>query len=119
MNKMLNRRRFLDNTVAVITATVVFPYTESLFATSEVTEHRIEIANFVFSTGVLIVKPGDKVTWTNNDIVPHTATAKDRAWDTGLIEPGESATIVVNADMTESYFCEYHPSMIAEFNIVT
>ena len=117
MSNSLKRRYFIGNAVAVIAATASLSRTRDLYAANESAEHRIEIANFVFATETLFVKVGDKITWVNMDIVPHTATAKDRSWDTGLINSGDSATIVVSTNMEGSYFCEYHPTMIAQLNV--
>jgi len=47
----------------------------------EGTAHIIEIRDFVFSPISVEVKAGDTITWTNFDIVPHTATAIDHSWD--------------------------------------
>ena len=76
--------------------------------------HHVEIKGLVFVPGKLAVKPGDKITWTNRDIVVHTATAKDESWDTGPLEKGESHTLTVTEGMSGSYFCQLHPSMTAE-----
>ena len=53
--------------------------------------------------------------FTNHDIVPHTATARDTSWHTGDIAANATARIVVtgNAD----YFCLYHPTMTASVEI--
>ncbi len=57
------------------------------------------------------VAAGDKVVWTNNDRVAHTATADDGSWTTGDIPAGKSAEVTFATPGTFSYFCEYHPSM--------
>jgi len=43
----------------------------------------------------LSVQIGDRVTWTNLDIVPHTATTTDGSWDGGEFGLNESVEIVV------------------------
>lgn len=57
------------------------------------------------------VKPKSKVTWTNNDITMHTATALDGSFDTGLIQPGSSASIDVSKTGDIPYKCSLHPWM--------
>ena len=74
----------------------------------------MEIREFEFVPAVLQVSAGDRIVWTNFDIVPHTATAKDESWDTGKLDKGEHAEILVTADFAGGYFCRYHPSMEAE-----
>jgi plastocyanin len=45
----------------------------------------IEIKQLKFLPAVVTVHPGDKIQWTNNDIVPHTATTVDKGFDSGSI----------------------------------
>ncbi len=82
-------------------------------------EHHVEIQGFLFVPETIDAKPGDIITWTNRDIAPHTATAKDKSWDTGLINKDESKSVVVSANMDSNYFCLYHPSMLGEVIITT
>ena len=86
-------------------------------AQSASVSHQVTIKGFVFEPASLSVKAGDTITFTNLDIVPHTATAKDRSWDTGNLAKDEAATITVEADMVTDYFCIYHPNMIATLSI--
>jgi plastocyanin len=76
--------------------------------------HTVIIGNFKFSPEVLSVKPGDRIVWVNQDIVPHTATALDKSWDTGAIGSNESKGMVVKKAQTLSYYCFYHPGMTAK-----
>jgi plastocyanin len=76
--------------------------------------HIIEIRNMKFQNARLDVHLGDKVTWINKDIVPHTATAIDKSWDSGRLKKGESFTLVVTKDIYLDYFCLYHRNMKAE-----
>lgn len=84
-------------------------------------QHFVEIATFAFLPEVLVVNVGDTVTWTNRDIVPHTATSLPGLWDTGFIESGGSISLRVTAQMFdatqgENYYCEYHPQMRARLS---
>ena len=76
--------------------------------------HTVIIGNFKFTPEVLSVKPGDRIVWVNQDIVPHTATAHDGSWDTGAIGSNESKEIVVKQAQTLAYYCFYHPVMTAK-----
>ena len=84
---------------------------------SEPRTHLIEIKQLRFSPDVIAVKPGDKVTWVNHDFVPHSATAMDQSWDTGMISQGESRSLVITRALELRYFCLYHPSMQAQLKI--
>lgn len=81
-------------------------------------EHQVEIKGFLFVPDSIDVKPGDTITWTNRDLVPHTATGSDKSWDTGLINKDESKSIVVSPGMDSDYFCLFHPTMIAKVVVI-
>ena len=78
----------------------------------------IEIRDFAFVAERQTVSPGDIVVWRNLDIVPHSATASDGSWDSGLIAAGDSWETVVTDDMALAYYCRYHPSMEAALPLV-
>ena len=73
--------------------------------------HRIAIRDFVFEPALVRVSPGDTVTWTNFDIAPHTATANDESWYTGLLGQNEARELIVTDNTTPEYFCRFHPMM--------
>ena len=81
------------------------------------TEHVVEIRDFVFVPAVLRVRPGDRITWINRDIAPHTVTAADESWDSGEMVQGAGYTHTVKAGRTDKYFCGFHPSMTGRLDI--
>lgn len=114
------RRDVLGYTTVVCSAVVFTPIAPSLgFAANEgTTEHKIAIKSFQFEPEEISIKVGDTVTWTNFDIVPHTATAKDGSWDTETLETGQSMQIIVTEGMDRAYFCVFHPHMKASLRII-
>ena len=50
----------------------------------------VDISNHAFNPSQLNVAPGTTVTFVNNDTEPHTATADNGLFDTGVLEPGSS-----------------------------
>ena len=62
---------------------------------------------------------GSQVTWINKDTVQHTATADDGSFDTGLIGPGQKATVIVNEAGTIKYLCTIHPWMTGTLTSVS
>lgn len=76
-----------------------------------VTSHQVVISSLVFAPQQIRARAGDRVTWRNDDIVPHTATASDHSWDTGIIEPGQQVTVEIPAEAGIRYYCLYHPAM--------
>jgi plastocyanin len=71
----------------------------------------VSIKDLAYDPSPLQIEAGTTVVWTNNDQVPHTATASDGSFNTGTIGPGESASVTFTAPGTISYVCLYHPSM--------
>ena len=57
------------------------------------------------------VQVGDTVVWTNDDVVPHTATDIGKRFDSGTIESGAEWRLVAPAPGTFSYECTLHPTM--------
>lgn len=78
----------------------------------------VEIRDYAFQPGNLRVRVGTQVTWANRDGVTHTATADDGAWDTGLLDRGEAATLPFDMPGTYTYRCIPHPNMIARIEVV-
>lgn len=81
-------------------------------------KHVVTIREFVFEPAELRVSLGDTVVFVNEDVVPHTATADDRTWDSGLMKHQDVWELRVDANTAESYFCLYHPNMKATLQIV-
>ncbi|MEK7526005.1 MAG: cupredoxin family copper-binding protein [Patescibacteria group bacterium] len=71
----------------------------------------VDVKNFNFSPKIITIKAGESVTWTNSDLVGHTATADDDSWDTSLISNGESKIVKFDKKGTYTYHCTPHPFM--------
>lgn len=54
--------------------------------------------------------PGDNITWQNDDIFRHTATARDASFDVDL-PSGTAVKMVVGEAGTVEFFCKLHPGM--------
>lgn len=76
--------------------------------------HEVVIDAMAFSPGILRVKTGDRITWTNRDPFPHTVTAKDGAFDSGEIAAGASWTYQADKAGEFPYVCSLHPTMAAK-----
>lgn len=64
------------------------------------------------------VPVGSRVTWVNNDYVAHTATGADGSFDTKIVEPRESKTLVVDQTGRIAYYCRIHPWMQASLTVL-
>ena len=71
----------------------------------------VEMRNNAFNPAQLNVAPGTTVTFVNNDTEPHTATADNGLFDTGVLEPGYSFDVFFDGVGTVTYHCELHPDM--------
>ena len=104
--------------VAALAATIAIPPFPSAGA-AEPRRVVVEIRGFKFEPRTATVGPGDVLVWKNSDIVPHTATASDKRWDSPAIEPNGEWETAVTEDMAGRYYCRFHPSMTATLDIRT
>ena len=54
---------------------------------------------------------GTSVEWKNNDPLPHSVTATDKTFDSGLIQPGKTYRRMFTKAGTYNFFCVPHPFM--------
>ncbi|MCK9487003.1 MAG: hypothetical protein M0R73_09970 [Dehalococcoidia bacterium] len=94
-----------DSTTATATAT-----TEAAAGATR----QAPIGGFVLPS--LDIEVGTTVVWSNQDGVPHTATADDGSFDSGSIQGGTFSHRFEEAG-TFSYFCAVHPDMTAEITV--
>jgi plastocyanin len=71
----------------------------------------VSIVDFAFSPPTTTIHAGDTVTWINTGRQPHTATARDGTFDTGLLRHGQSASHTFTQPGSYTYFCTIHPFM--------
>jgi plastocyanin len=73
--------------------------------------YRIEIKGMAYALPELTVAAGDTVVWVNRDIVPHTATADARQFDSGSMSPSAEWSFVAGERGRIPYSCTFHPTM--------
>lgn len=73
---------------------------------------KVTMAQLKFDPGTLTVARGTEVVFDNEDVAPHTVTARSGSVDSGVLAPGKSFALVVDGPF--DYFCEIHPSMTAK-----
>ncbi|HZU56797.1 MAG TPA: plastocyanin/azurin family copper-binding protein [Actinocrinis sp.] len=88
-------------------------------ATAATSATTIEIKNYAFAPSSATVATGVKVTWVNEDTVPHTVTSKSgpASFDSGQINPGASYSAIFMTAGTYSYYCIDHPQMVATITV--
>ncbi len=79
---------------------------------------KVQIVEFTYEPDPVVVQVGGKVTWQNEDTAPHTATADDGSFDTGIIEKGKLGSATFKEAGTFTYFCEVHPTMHGTVEVV-
>jgi len=74
--------------------------------------NEIGIDNFQFTPATLTVKPGTKVTWVNNDDVPHLiVNVQQRFKQSPVLDTDKRFSVTLTKAGTYSYFCSLHPMM--------
>lgn len=102
----MTRRELLIGAAAL----AILPLAGEPAAAAAPRTHRIEILNMRFGTAPADIKAGDTIVWVNHDLVPHTATARNRSFDVVVPAHGSATTVVRQAGAI-SFYCRYHPGM--------
>lgn len=77
----------------------------------------IKISNFSFSPSSLSVKVGTKVTWTNQDAVPHLIISKNKSFTSASFNKGDSFSFTFKSKEAFPYSCKIHPSMKGKITV--
>jgi plastocyanin len=73
----------------------------------------------------IMVKVGQKLTWTNDDSQIHTSTSgtgpgdagSGNVFDSGILSPGTSYSFTFDAPRNFPYYCTLHPQMVGTVSI--
>jgi plastocyanin len=77
---------------------------------------QVTIDKAAFAQLKVTLTVGDTIEWINNDVVDHTATAKNKDWDVN-IPAGKKARLVLKKAGTVDFYCRYHPNMSGQLVI--
>jgi alcohol dehydrogenase (cytochrome c) len=72
---------------------------------------------YSFAPAEIQVSAGSSVTFTNNGDLAHSATDNGATWDTGLLGPGESASVTIDTPGLYTYHCDPHPWMLGQITV--
>jgi plastocyanin len=80
------------------------------------TATQVAIKNYAFAPAALTVTAGTKVTWTNDDVAPHTVTVSSGPvkFSSPTLQKGDSFTYTFTTAGTYAYYCAVHPDMTAK-----
>jgi plastocyanin len=76
----------------------------------------VNIQGFSFSPASITVQVGGRVTWTNQDSAPHTATGQ--AFNTGNLSRGQTGSATFSSPGTFPYQCSIHPNMTGTVSVI-
>jgi plastocyanin len=74
---------------------------------------RVPIRDLEFGLRRLIIRPGTTVIWVNEGAIPHTSTSDTGAWNSPMLQRGESYSRVFTQTGEFPYHCVPHPMMTA------
>jgi plastocyanin len=69
------------------------------------------IKNISYLQPKITIAAGTTVEWTNNDPLPHSVTAVDKSFNSGLIQPGRTYRHTFTKAGTYNFYCMPHPFM--------
>jgi plastocyanin len=84
---------------------------------SDVHTYTVRMENLQFIPAELSVRRGDRIVWKNGDFFPHTATARDKTFDSGSIDANASWSLTIEAVGDHPYACTFHPTMKGEIHV--
>lgn len=70
----------------------------------------LTIADMAFGPPPSGLRAGDTIEWVNEDILQHSATARNGAFDVDLPPHAHARTVLKAAGVVE-FYCRYHPGM--------
>lgn len=77
---------------------------------------RIVAEGISFSPAEVTAKVGDTIEWSSKDVVLHTATDRNDAWDI-KIPVKKSVTLVLKKAGSYAYYCRFHPNMTGTIQV--
>jgi plastocyanin len=76
----------------------------------------IKMARIAYAPAQVAAHVGDTVEWTNDDIVAHTATAQNGAWDV-MVAPNAKGSVTLKSAGAIEYYCRLHPNMVGSITV--
>ena len=73
-------------------------------------EYTVSIQKMKFGPAPDNLHVGDVIVWRNDDILRHTATARDKSFDVDL-PPHSQKQITLTKAGTFAFYCKFHPGM--------
>jgi plastocyanin len=71
----------------------------------------IQIDNFAFTPGAIVVKAGTQVTWINHDDIPHTVDSTEGKFKSGALDTDDKFEFRFAQPGEYPFYCRIHPKM--------
>ena len=68
----------------------------------------VDVTDDSYNPKTFSVEVGTTVVFKNTSTLPHTATADNGSFDTGMIAKGESKSVTLKKTGTFPFYCQYH-----------
>lgn len=98
-------RRFLP--LVFVLATLAMSVVASA-SFAQATQAQVSAVDNEFLPRTITINAGDTVVWTNNGQLPHTVTADDGSFDSGLFFSGQTFSLTFDTPGTFPYHCTLH-----------
>ena len=79
-------------------------------------QHVVTMDNMRYGRIPSDLKVGDTIVWVNRDSVPHTVTARNKAFDIRL-NRGQSAKMTLRKAGSFPFYCIMHPAMLGTLTV--
>ena len=83
---------------------------------ADATVIQIKMAQIAYAPAQASAHVGDTVEWVNSDIVAHTATARNGAWDV-MVGSNSNGSVTLKSPGTIEYYCRLHPNMVGSITV--
>jgi plastocyanin len=80
-----------------------------MLASPACADTEVKIHNFTFAPQTLTIKAGTKVTWTNEDDIPHTVASTSKAFKSSALDGNDSYSYTFTTPGSFEYICSLHP----------
>jgi plastocyanin len=100
--------------LAAAAVAVAVAQTPASAATAAAAGPTVKIDNFTFGPVALTVSVGTTVTWVNQDDIPHTIVATDKAFKSKVMDTDEKFSFTFTRPGEYTYFCSIHPHMVGK-----